>query len=71
MTLGLRVTLPTESLEAEVREYLVELMPIEHAPAHLRLAFHDAGTYDTRTNSGGAHGAVRLPEELNRADNTG
>lgn len=60
-----------ELLEAEVREYLVELMPLEHAPAHLRLAFHDAGTYDERTRTGGAHGTVHLPEELQRGDNTG
>ena len=46
-------------------------MPIEHAPAHLRLAFHDAGTYDARTRTGGAHGAVRLPEQLHRSENTG
>ena len=46
-------------------------MPIEHAPAHLRLAFHDAGTYDVRTQTGGAHGSVHLLEELRRADNTG
>src|SRR6202158_4075590 len=65
------VTLLPEVLEAEVREYLVELMPLEHAPAHLRLAFHDAGTYDARTRSGGAHGSVHLLEELRRADNTG
>jgi L-ascorbate peroxidase len=58
-------------LETEVRDYLVELMPLEHAPAHLRLAFHDAGTYDARTRTGGAHGTVHLPEELQRGDNTG
>jgi L-ascorbate peroxidase len=58
-------------LEAELRDYLVELMPLEHAPAHLRLAFHDAGTYDERTRTGGAHGGVHLPEELQRGDNTG
>jgi L-ascorbate peroxidase len=46
-------------------------MPLEHAPAHLRLAFHDAGTYDERTHSGGAHGAVHLVEELRRGENTG
>jgi L-ascorbate peroxidase len=62
---------PSELLEAEVREYLVELMPLEHAPAHLRLAFHDAGTYDERTRSGGAHGTVHLVEELRRGENTG
>jgi L-ascorbate peroxidase len=60
-----------EDLETEVREYLVELMPLEHAPAHLRLAFHDAGTYDRATGTGGAHGSVHLLEELRRADNTG
>src|SRR3979490_3212622 len=58
-------------LEDEVREFLVDLMPIEHAPAHLRLAFHDAGTYDARTRTGGAHGIVRLPQELQRGSNTG
>jgi L-ascorbate peroxidase len=62
---------PQGSLEAEVREFLVQLMPLEHAPAHLRLAFHDAGTYEQRTATGGAHGAVRLPEELQRGANTG
>ena len=46
-------------------------MPLEHAPAHLRLAFHDAGTYDARTQTGGAHGTVHLFEELQRGDNTG
>jgi L-ascorbate peroxidase len=46
-------------------------MPIEHAPAHLRLAFHDAGTYDAKTRTGGAHGTIRLREELHRAGNTG
>src|SRR3712207_1457937 len=46
-------------------------MPLEHAPAHLRLAFHDAGTHDARRGDGGADGSVRLPEELRRADNAG
>jgi L-ascorbate peroxidase len=63
--------LQPHSLEDEVREYLVELMPLEHAPAHLRLAFHDAGTFDQQTQTGGAHGAVHLQEELQRGDNTG
>ena len=64
--------MPLEDLlEAELRHYLVELMPLEHAPAHLRLAFHDAGTYDERTRTGGAHGTVHLLDELQRGDNTG
>jgi L-ascorbate peroxidase len=62
---------PSTALEAEVRAALVGLMPVEHAPAHLRFAFHDAGTYDVNTNTGGAHGTIRLREELFRADNTG
>jgi L-ascorbate peroxidase len=57
--------------EAEVREFLAELMPREHAPAHLRLAFHDAGTYDRPTQTGGANGTVHLLEELGRSENTG
>jgi L-ascorbate peroxidase len=64
-------TVPPESLEAEIRDYLIELMPLEHAPAHLRLAFHDAGTYDQRTGTGGAHGSIHLPEQLRRGENTG
>jgi L-ascorbate peroxidase len=64
-------TVPPDVLEAELRDYLVELMPLEHAPAHLRLAFHDAGTYDERTRTGGAHGSVHLLEELQRVDNAG
>jgi len=61
----------TAVLETELRDYLVELMPLEHAPAHLRLAFHDAGTFDERTGRDGARGAVRLPEVLRRAANAG
>ena len=58
-------------LESELRELLVELMPLEHAPAHLRLAFHDAGTFDVQRGGGGANGTVRLPEELMRSENAG
>jgi L-ascorbate peroxidase len=60
-----------EDLEEAIREFLVDLMPVEHAPAHVRLAFHDAGTYDVQTGSGGAHGSVHLIDEIRRADNTG
>ena len=60
-----------EDLEAEVREFLVELMPIEHAPSHLRLAFHDAGTMTAPAGTGAPHGTVHLTDELRRADNTG
>src|SRR5260370_24805307 len=61
--------LPTVSpdvLEAELRDYLVELMPLDHAPAHLRLAFHDARTYHQLTPTSCAHAAVRLLPEPDR-----
>jgi L-ascorbate peroxidase len=60
-----------EALEDQIREFLVELMPVEHGPAHVRLAFHDAGTYDAQTGTGGANGSVHLKEELNRGANSG
>jgi L-ascorbate peroxidase len=46
-------------------------MSVEEAPAFLRLAFHDAGTYDVKTHSGGAHGAIHLIAELSRPENVG
>lgn len=58
-------------MEDQVREFLVEAMPVEHAPGHVRLAFHDAGTYDVKTGTGGANGSVLLREELNRGGNSG
>jgi L-ascorbate peroxidase len=58
-------------VEDEIRQSIVDLMPIEHAPAHLRLAFHDAGTWDAQTQTGGAHGTIRLRDELWRGENTG
>jgi L-ascorbate peroxidase len=57
-------------LEAELREYIRSRLPLERAPAQLRLAFHDAGTYDVRTHSGGAHGAIHLLGELSRSENS-
>ncbi|XP_051213182.1 probable L-ascorbate peroxidase 3, peroxisomal [Lolium perenne] len=41
------------------------------APIMLRLAWHDAGTYDKATNTGGPNGSIRLPEELRHAANAG
>jgi L-ascorbate peroxidase len=58
------------NLEDEVRAYIRTRLPLERAPAQLRLAFHDAGTYDVRTHSGGAHGAIHLLAELVRTENS-
>ncbi len=60
-----------QALEEEIREYLVAQMPVQCAPPLLRLAFHDAGTYDVKTHTGGAHGAIHLQAEMSRPENTG
>ncbi|KAL9289296.1 L-ascorbate peroxidase 5, peroxisomal [Arabidopsis thaliana] len=41
------------------------------APIMLRLAWHDAGTYDAKKKTGGANGSIRFKEELNRPHNKG
>ncbi|VVB10100.1 unnamed protein product [Arabis nemorensis] len=37
----------------------------------LRLAWHDAGTYDAKKKTGGPNGSIRFKEELNRSENKG
>jgi L-ascorbate peroxidase len=58
-----------QQTESELRAFLLGELSLKHAPAHLRLAFHDAGTYDVKTHSGGAHGAIHLVEEMSRPEN--
>ncbi|CAL0314483.1 unnamed protein product [Lupinus luteus] len=41
------------------------------APLMLRLAWHDAGTYDAKTRTGGPNGSIRNVEELNHTANKG
>uniref|UniRef100_A0A1J3CSR5 L-ascorbate peroxidase n=1 Tax=Noccaea caerulescens TaxID=107243 RepID=A0A1J3CSR5_NOCCA len=41
------------------------------APIMLRLAWHDAGTYDAKKKTGGPNGSIRFKEELNRPYNKG
>ncbi|CAN0898518.1 L-ascorbate peroxidase 3 [Linum grandiflorum] len=41
------------------------------APIMFRLAFHDAGTYDARTRTGGPNGSIRHWNELSRGANSG
>ncbi|KMT09584.1 hypothetical protein BVRB_6g130400 [Beta vulgaris subsp. vulgaris] len=41
------------------------------APIMLRLAWHDAGTYDAKTNSGGPNGSIRNEHELRHNANNG
>ncbi|CAL0311456.1 unnamed protein product [Lupinus luteus] len=41
------------------------------APLMLRLAWHDAGTYDDKTRTGGPNGSIRNTQELNHSANKG
>ncbi|XP_043709300.1 L-ascorbate peroxidase 3 [Telopea speciosissima] len=41
------------------------------APIMLRLAWHDAGTYDVNTNTGGPNGSIRNQEEYMHGSNNG
>ncbi|KAL6644395.1 hypothetical protein ACP70R_016003 [Stipagrostis hirtigluma subsp. patula] len=41
------------------------------APIMLRLAWHDAGTYDVKTKTGGANGSIRYEEEYTHGSNAG
>ncbi|NP_001148710.1 APx3 - Peroxisomal Ascorbate Peroxidase [Zea mays] len=41
------------------------------APIMLRLAWHDAGTYDAKTNTGGPNGSIRFPQEYSHSSNAG
>ncbi|ERN18233.1 probable L-ascorbate peroxidase 4 [Amborella trichopoda] len=41
------------------------------APIMLRLAWHDAGTYDAKTNTGGPNGSIRNEEEYKHGSNSG
>ncbi|XP_010526895.1 PREDICTED: L-ascorbate peroxidase 3, peroxisomal [Tarenaya hassleriana] len=41
------------------------------APIMLRLAWHDAGTYDAKTKTGGPNGSIRNEEEFTHGANSG
>lgn len=41
------------------------------APIMLRLAWHDAGTYDAKSKTGGPNGSIRNEKELNHSSNNG
>lgn len=58
-----------EDRRATMMKAFHEAAPQTKAPVLLRLAFHDAGTYDAATDTGGANGSIRF--ELSRPENGG
>ncbi|EFJ08465.1 hypothetical protein SELMODRAFT_131845 [Selaginella moellendorffii] len=57
-----------EEARQELRGMIVEK---QCAPIMLRLAWHDAGTYDRETKTGGPNGSIRLEGEYNHFANRG
>ncbi|KAL6525984.1 L-ascorbate peroxidase 3 [Orobanche hederae] len=56
----------------KARRELRALIAIKNcAPIMLRLAWHDAGTYDVNTKTGGPNGSIRNEEEYNHGANNG
>ena len=61
----------TEMLRNWIASSLRCVVTLRSAPLFLRAAFHDAGSYDSETKTGGANGTLHLPEVYGRAENAG
>ena len=57
-----------DKIRAEITELLEQR---KCAPLLLRLAFHDAFTYDSGSSTGGANGSIRNEKELRHPGNEG
>ncbi len=64
--LNLREQTVTLSRAVMIRNWITSslrcVVTLRSAPLFLRAAFHDAGTYDKVTNTGGANGTLHLPK---------
>ncbi|KAL2348628.1 hypothetical protein Fmac_002628 [Flemingia macrophylla] len=60
-----------KEIEKARRDLRVLISNKNCAPLMLRLAWHDAGTYDVKTKTGGPNGSIRTERELNHAANKG
>ena len=69
--LGMKNSLAGKNLKAHLYELFSQFLPYSALPQFLRLAFHDAGTFDVHTKKGGANGSIQLDEELKREANQG
>ncbi|KAK0604675.1 hypothetical protein LWI29_018113 [Acer saccharum] len=69
-----RIAVDAEYLKEteKARRSLRELIKRKNcAPILLRLAWHDAGTYDAKTKTGGPDGSIRLEKEYTHSANNG
>lgn len=55
------------AVEGAKRDIETMLEQTKCVPLLLRLAYHDAMTYDGTTNTGGANGSIRVQRELDHA----
>ncbi|MED6211907.1 L-ascorbate peroxidase 3 [Stylosanthes scabra] len=60
-----------KQIEKARRELRALISSRNCAPLMLRLAWHDAGTYDAKTRTGGPNGSIRNQQELNHEANRG
>eukprot|EP00252_Welwitschia_mirabilis_P015088 TRINITY_DN33223_c0_g1_i1.p1 TRINITY_DN33223_c0_g1~~TRINITY_DN33223_c0_g1_i1.p1 ORF type:complete len:291 (+),score=64.93 TRINITY_DN33223_c0_g1_i1:267-1139(+) len=60
-----------KSIEGARRELRALIAEKNCAPIMLRLAWHDAGTYDAKTKTGGANGSIRNEDEYSHGSNRG
>ncbi|XP_010526808.1 PREDICTED: L-ascorbate peroxidase 5, peroxisomal isoform X2 [Tarenaya hassleriana] len=61
----------TKEIEKARRDLRALVSSRNCAPIMLRLAWHDAGTYDAKNKTGGPNGSIRFEEELKRPPNKG
>ncbi|KAL0334584.1 UNVERIFIED_CONTAM: L-ascorbate peroxidase 3 [Sesamum radiatum] len=60
-----------KEIETARRELRAFISNKNCAPIMLRLAWHDAGTYDVNTKTGGPNGSIRNEEEYTHGANSG
>ncbi|KVI04093.1 L-ascorbate peroxidase 3-like [Cynara cardunculus var. scolymus] len=60
-----------KEIETARRELRAFISSKKCAPIMLRLAWHDAGTYDATTKTGGPNGSIRNEEEFSHGSNNG